>query len=68
MTQYGQPNPPDDEMKKIIARILSDKDEVKRIQDQIISKKLLKFYTDKAPLKIKKVSFESFVKEAYPKA
>ena len=67
MTQYGQPNPPDDEMKKIIARILSDKDEVKRIQDQIISKKLLKFYIDKAPLKIKKVSFESFIKEAYPK-
>lgn len=67
MTQYGQPNPPDDEMKKIIARILSDKDEVKRIQDQIISKKLLKFYIDKAPLKIKKVSFKSFIKEAYPK-
>ena len=67
MTQYGQPNPPDDEMKKIIARILSDKDEVKRIQDQIISKKLLKFYIDKAPLKIKKVSFETFIKEAYPK-
>lgn len=67
MTQYGQPSPPDDEMKKIIARILSDKDEVKRIQDQIISKKLLKLYKDKASLKIKKVSFESFIKEAYPK-
>ena len=67
MTQYGQPSPPDDEMKKIIARILSDKDEVKRIQDQIISKKLLKLYKDKASLKIKKVSFESFIKEAHPK-
>ena len=67
MTQYGQPIPPDDEIKKIIARILSNKDEVKRIQDQIISKKLLKFYLEKAPLKVKKVSFESFIKEAYPK-
>lgn len=67
MTQYGQPSPPDDEMKKIIARILSDKDEVKRIQDQVISKKLLKLYKDKASLKIKKVSFESFIKEAYQK-
>jgi trigger factor len=67
MTQYGQPIPPDNEIKKIIARILSNKDEVKRIQDQIISKKLLKFYLEKAPLKLKKVSFESFIKEAYPK-
>ena len=67
MTQYGQPIPPDNEIKKIIARILSNKDEVKRIQDQIISKKLLKFYLEKAPLKVKKVSFESFIKEAYPK-
>ena len=67
MTQYGQPIPPDNEIKKIIARILSNKDEVKQIQDQIISKKLLKFYLEKAPLKVKKVSFESFIKEAYPK-
>ena len=54
-------------MQKIIQRILSNKEEVKRIQDQIISKKLLNFYMDKAPLKVKKVSFESFIKEAYPK-
>ena len=67
MTQYGQTVPPEKEMQKIIARILSNKDEVKRIQDQIISKKLLNFYLDKAPLKVKKVSFESFIKEAYPK-
>ena len=67
MTQYGQPAPSEKEMQKIIQRILSNKEEVKRIQDQIISKKLLNFYMDKAPLKVKKVSFESFIKEAYPK-
>ena len=67
MTQYGQPAPSEKEMQKIIQRILSDKEEVKRIQDQIIRKKLLNFYMDKAPLKVKKVSFESFIKEAYPK-
>ena len=67
MTQYGQPAPSEKEMQKIIQRILSDKEEVKRIQDQITRKKLLNFYMDKAPLKVKKVSFESFIKEAYPK-
>ena len=65
MTQYGNPAPAEKEIQKIIQRILSNKEEVKRIQDQIISKKLLNFYLDKAPIQVKKVSFESFIKEAY---
>jgi len=68
MNQYGQPIPADDEINKIITRILSNKDEVKRLQDQITSQKILKYYMDNAPFKTKKVNLENFIKEAYPKA
>ena len=33
-----------------------------------MSKKLLDFYKEHGPLKVKKINFESFVKEAYAKA
>ena len=68
MAQYGQPAPGDDEMEGIVKRIMSNKDEGQRLQEQLMSKKLLKFYKENAPLKLKKINFEDFVKEAYAKA
>ncbi len=68
MTQYGQAVPSDKEIEEIINRILSNKDEIKRIQEQLMSKKLLNFYKNNIPLNLKKVNFESFVSEAYGKA
>ena len=67
-SQYGQPAPGEDEMKGIVSRILSNQEEGKRLQEQLISKKLLDFYKENAPLKVKKINFETFVKEAYAKA
>ena len=68
MRQYGQTIPSDKEIEEIINRILSNKDEIKRIQEQLMSKKLLNFYKNNIPLNLKKVNFESFVSEAYGKA
>ncbi len=68
MRQYGQAIPSDKEIEEIINRILSNKDEIKRIQEQLMSKKLLNFYKNNIPLNLKKVNFESFVSEAYGKA
>ena len=68
MRQYGQAAPSDKEIEEIINRILSNKDEIKRIQEQLMSKKLLNFYKNNIPLNLKKVNFESFVSEAYGKA
>ena len=68
LAQPGQPAPGEDERQEIIHRIISNKDEGKRLQEQLISKKLLDFYKKNAPLKLKKINFESFVKEAYSKA
>lgn len=65
MAQFGQTNPSDEELDGIAARILSNQDEVKRLSEQLMSKKLLSLYKEKANLKTKEVSYEDFVKEVY---
>ena len=65
MAQFGQLNPEDSELDEIAGRILGNKDEVKRISEQLMSQKLLTYYKEHANLKEKEVTFEDFVKEAY---
>ena len=65
MAQYGQLNPSDKELDDIAARIFSNQEETKRLSDQLMSQKLLEFYKENAKLKVKKVNYEAFVKEAY---
>lgn len=65
MAQYGQLNPSDKELDDISARIFSNQEETKRLSDQLMSQKLLEFYKENAKLKVKKVNYEAFVKEAY---
>ncbi len=65
MAQFGQLNPQEVELDSIAARILSNKEEVKRLSEQLMSKKLLDLYKEKANLKIKEVTYEDFVKEVY---
>ena len=65
MAQFGQMSPEDKELDDIAARILSNQEEVKRISEQLMSKKLLDFYKENANLKEKEVSFDEFVKEVY---
>ena len=68
MAQYGQLNPADKELNDIAARIFSNQEETKRLSDQLMSQKLLEFYKENANLKLKKVNYEAFVKEAYGSA
>jgi trigger factor len=65
MAQFGQTNPSDKELDDIAARVLSNKDEARRISEQIISQRLLDIYKEKANLKVKEVTYEKFVKEVY---
>jgi trigger factor len=67
MAQFGQLNPSDKELEDIAARVLSNKDEARRISEQLISQKLLNLYKEKSNLKVKEVTYENFVKEAYSK-
>ena len=65
MAQYGQTNPEEKELDKIAARIFTNKDETKRLSDQLMSKNLLDFYKKNISFKNKKLSYESFIKEVY---
>ncbi len=65
MAQYGQTSPQEEELDQIAVRILSNQDEVKRLSEQLMSQKLLKLYKEKANLKVKEVSYDNFIKEAY---
>ncbi|MDA1210525.1 MAG: trigger factor [Bacteroidetes bacterium] len=65
MMQYGHPNPSDEEVTGIVARIMSNEDEVRRMSEQLNTKNLLAFFKAKAKLKTKKVSYEDFIKQAY---
>lgn len=65
MAQFGQLNPSEQELEDIAARILSNRDEVKRLSEQLVSKKLLDLYKAEANLKVKKITYDDFVKEFY---
>ncbi|MFZ2431505.1 MAG: trigger factor [Lutibacter sp.] len=65
MAQYGQFNPEENELDDIVQRVLTNKDEAKRLQDQLVSQKLLNFYKEKIIFKTKEVNYEEFVKEVY---
>jgi len=65
MAQYGNTNPEEKELDEIADRILGNQDEVKRLSEQLMSQKLLNFFKENVKLKVKKVSFDDFVKEVY---
>jgi trigger factor len=65
MAQYGQMNPEEEELDAIAMRVMSNRDEVKRLSEQLMSQKLLNLYKQKANLKTKEVTYENFVKEVY---
>ena len=67
MAQFGQTNPTEKEIEDIVARVLSNQDEVKRISEQLTSKKLLDFYKESVTYKDKKLTNDAFVKEVYGK-
>ena len=67
MKQYGQ-NIDKKQVDALVSKVLTNQEETKRISEQLIGEKMLKFYLEKAPLKQKKVGFDVFIKEAYGKA
>tara|TARA_B100000795_G_scaffold327_1_gene206 strand:+ start:368 stop:1687 length:1320 start_codon:yes stop_codon:yes gene_type:complete len=65
MAQFGQLDPSEEELDNIASRILSNQEEVKRLSEQLNSNKLLEFFKQNAKLKIKEVSYDKFIKDAY---
>lgn len=65
MAQYGQLNPEEKDLDDIVGRVLGNQDEAKRLQEQLISQKLLTFYKENITFDVKEVNYEEFVKEVY---
>lgn len=65
MAQFGNMNPEDAELEDIANRILTNQEEAKRLQDQLVSQKLLEFYKENMSFKTKDVTYEDFIKEVY---
>ncbi|WP_297333618.1 trigger factor [Flavobacterium sp.] len=65
MAQFGQTNPSDADVENIIARVLSNKDEVKRLSEQIMSEKMLALFKENVKYKTKEITYQDFIKEMY---
>ena len=65
MAQFGQTNPTDEEVQGIVARVLANQDEVKRLSDQVVAEKLLELFKDKANPTTKEVTYDQFIAASY---
>ena len=65
MAQFGQTNPSDEEVQGIVARVLSNQEEVRRLSDQVVAAKLLELFKEKANPTTKEVTYEEFIAASY---
>ena len=65
MAQFGQMNPTDEDVQGIVARVMSNQDEVKRLSEQVMNEKMLNLFKDKVKAKSKEVSYDEFIKAIY---
>lgn len=65
MAQFGQTNPTEEDVQGIVARVMSNQDEVKRLSEQVMSEKMLNLYKEKVSAKSKEVSYDEFIKAMY---
>jgi len=65
MAQFGQINPSDEEVQGIVARVLANQDEVKRLSDQVVADKMLQLFKEKANPTTKEVTYEQFIAASY---
>lgn len=67
MAQFGRNDVSEEELNDIAERILGNQDEVKRISDQVLTEKMRQLFLEKGNLKLKKVNYDAFIKEASKK-
>jgi len=65
LAQFGQTEPDDKTVEDIVARVMSNQDEVRRISEQAMNEKMLALFTEKVKAEVKEVSYKDFVKEMY---
>jgi len=65
MAQFGQMDHTDEEVQGIVARVMGNQDEVKRLSEQVMSEKMLNLFKEKVKAKTKEVNYEDFIKAMY---
>ena len=55
----------DEQLENIIQGMLQKEDEVRKVSDQVMSKKIIEFYKENVKLKVKKVNYKKFIDEVY---
>jgi trigger factor len=65
MAQFGQINPTPEEVEGIVAKVLSNQEEVKKLSEQVVGEKMLQVFKEKANAKTKEVSYQEFIAASY---
>ena len=65
MAQFGQMDPSTADIDGIVARVLGNQEEVKRLSDQVMSEKMLALYKSKVKSTVKEVNYQEFVAASY---
>ena len=61
MLQYGQQLPDEAQVEEIAHNVLKNEEEVKRLSDQIVKKKLVKLYKEQVPVQKKRIGYNKFL-------
>ncbi len=64
MAQFGHINPSEEEVQGIVARVLANQEEVKRLSEQVVAEKLLEIFKEKANPTTKEVTYQEFISAA----
>lgn len=65
MAQFGQLDPSPEDVDGIVARVMSNQEEVRRLSEQVMSEKMLQLFKEKFNATTKEVSYDQFIKEMY---
>ncbi len=65
MAQFGQIDPSEEDVNNIVARVLSNQDEIKRLSEQAMSVKILNFYQNNIQAPVEEVTYQDFIKISY---
>ena len=65
MAQFGQMDPTTADVDGIVARVLGNQEEVKRLSDQVMSEKMLALYKSKVKSTVKELNYQEFVAASY---
>ena len=65
MAQFGQANASDQEIEAIVAKVLSNQEEVKRLSQEVVKEKMLQVFVEKANPTTKEVTYDEFIAASY---